>query len=94
MVNAFLLMMNTPKGFLGPLNAGNPNEVTIRELAERIVDLTGSSSKLVFKKLPEDDPRRRKPDITLAQDKLSWESVVNLESGLLNTINYFKNIIN
>ncbi len=94
MVNAFLLMMNTPKGFLGPLNAGNPNEVTIRELAERIVDLTGSSSKLVFKKLPEDDPRRRKPDITLAQDKLSWEPVVNLESGLVNTINYFKNIIN
>jgi len=61
---------------------------------ERIVDLTGSSSKLVFKKLPEDDPRRRKPDITLAQDKLSWESVVNLESGLVNTINYFKKIIN
>jgi len=94
MVNAFLLMMDTPKGFSGPLNAGNPNEVTIRELAERIVDLTGSSSKLVFKELPEDDPRRRKPDITLAQDKLSWEPVVNLESGLINTINYFKNIIN
>lgn len=94
MVNAFLLMMDTPKGFSGPLNAGNPNEVTIRELAERIMDLTGSSSKIVFKELPEDDPRRRKPDITLAQDKLSWEPVVNLESGLINTINYFKNIIN
>ena len=94
MVNAFLLMMDTPKGFSGPINAGNPNEVTIRELAERIMDLTGSSSKLVFKELPEDDPRRRKPDITLAKDKLSWEPVVNLESGLINTINYFKNIIN
>lgn len=94
MVNAFLLMMDTPKGFSGPLNAGNPNEVTIRELAERIMDLTGSSSKIVFKELPEDDPRRRKPDITLAQDKLSWEPVVNLESGLINTINCFKNIIN
>lgn len=94
MVNAFLLMMDTPKGFSGPLNAGNPNEVTIRELAERIMDLTGSSSKIVFKELPEDDPRRRKPDITLAQDKLSWEPVVNLESGLIKTINCFKNIIN
>jgi UDP-glucuronate decarboxylase len=94
MVNAFLLMMDTPKGFSGPLNAGNPNEVTIRELAERIMDLTGSSSKIVFKELPEDDPRRRKPDITLAQDKLSWEPVVNLESDLINTINCFKNIIN
>lgn len=93
MVDAFILMMNTEKGFSGPLNAGNPNEVAILELAKSIIDLTNSSSRLIFEDLPEDDPKRRKPDITLAKDKLSWEPIVDLESGLLNTINYFKEII-
>ncbi|MGB3365537.1 MAG: UDP-glucuronic acid decarboxylase family protein [Thermodesulfobacteriota bacterium] len=93
MVDAFILMMNTETGFSGPLNAGNPNEVAILELAKSIIDLTNSSSRLIFEDLPEDDPKRRKPDITLAKDKLSWEPIVDLESGLLNTINYFKEII-
>ena len=85
--------MNTEKGFSGPLNAGNPNEVTILELANNILSLTDSKSKLIFKELPEDDPQRRKPDITLASEKLKWEPEMDLESGLLNTITYFKNSI-
>jgi len=93
MVDAITQMMNTEKGFSGPLNAGNPNEVTILELANNILSLTDSKSKLIFKELPEDDPQRRKPDITLASEKLKWEPEMDLESGLLNTINYFKNII-
>jgi len=94
MVEAFMLMMNTEKGFTGPLNAGNPNEVAIIELAKSIINLTNSKSKLIFEDLPEDDPKRRKPDITLAKEKLSWEPIVDLESGLINAINYFKSIIN
>ena len=93
MVDAITQMMNTEKGFSGPLNAGNPNEVTILELAKNIISLTDSKSKLIFKELPEDDPQRRKPDITLATEKLKWKPEMELESGLLNTINYFKNII-
>lgn len=93
MVKAIVLMMNTEKGFSGPLNAGNPNEVTILELANSIINLTKSKSELIFEDLPEDDPKRRKPDITLAKEKLSWEPNVDLQSGLLNTINYFKEII-
>jgi UDP-glucuronate decarboxylase len=92
MVDAMVLMMNSENGFVGPVNAGNPKEVTILDLAEHIIKLTGSKSKLNFKKLPEDDPRRRKPDISLAKQKLLWEPSINLETGLLNTINYFKNI--
>jgi len=94
MVDAIVLMMDTEEGFSGPLNAGNPNEITILELANSIISLTNSKSKLVFKELPEDDPQRRKPDISLAKEKLSWRPIVDLESGLLNTINYFKEIIN
>jgi len=93
MVDAITQMMNTEKGFSGPLNAGNPNEVTILELAKNIISLTDSKSKLIFKELPEDDPQRRKPDITLATEKLKWKPEMDLESGLLNTITYFKNSI-
>ncbi len=94
MVDAFVLMMNTPKDFSGPINAGNPNEVTISDLANLIINLTASKSKLIFKELPEDDPQRRKPDITLAKEKLSWEPTVNLESGLEKTVSYFKTVLN
>lgn len=93
MVDAIIQMMNTEKGFSGPINAGNPNEVTILELANHIISLTDSESKLRFKELPEDDPQRRKPDITLATQKLSWEPKVDLETGLTNTVSYFKQIL-
>lgn len=93
MVEAMTLMMDTEKGFSGPLNAGNPNEVTILELANNIISLTDSKSKLIFKELPEDDPQRRKPDITLASQKLKWQPEINLASGLEKTVAYFKQIL-
>lgn len=92
-VEAMIRMMNTPPGFTGPVNAGNPTEVSIRELAEKIIELTGSSSKIDFGKLPDDDPRRRKPDISLAERKLGWKPGVDLESGLRNTVDYFKSVV-
>ena len=90
LVEAMLRMMNTEKGFTGPINLGNPAEFTISELAEKVVGLVGSKSKVVWKPLPEDDPRQRKPDISLAKGKLDWEPKVNLEDGLKETIAYFK----
>ncbi|GJM15328.1 MAG: NAD-dependent dehydratase [Thermodesulfobacteriota bacterium] len=93
MVEAIIQMMNTEKGFSGPLNAGNPNEVTILDLANHIISLTDSKSKLIFQKLPEDDPQRRKPDITLATERLKWKPEMDLKTGLLNTIKYFKDIL-
>ncbi|MEQ9618862.1 MAG: SDR family oxidoreductase [Deltaproteobacteria bacterium] len=90
MVQAILCMMNTPEGFTGPVNAGNPDEVSILELAEKIIEITGSRSKVIFKDLPHDDPRRRKPDISLAGRKLDWKPFVNLENGLLRTVEYFQ----
>jgi len=76
--------------FTGPVNIGNPAEITMRSLAESIIRLTNSKSKLEFHPLPQDDPHRRKPDISLAKDKLNWEPKIDLETGLNNTINYFK----
>ncbi len=90
MVDAMIRMMNTPPGFTGPVNAGNPNEVSILELAKLIIGITGSASKIIFRDLPADDPNRRKPDITLAQEKLGWKPSVDLEAGLLKTVEYFK----
>lgn len=75
--------------FPGPINLGNPHEFTIRELAEKIIVLTGSCSRLIFKPLPQDDPRQRRPDITLARQHLGWEPTVQLEEGLMKTIEYF-----
>jgi UDP-glucuronate decarboxylase len=77
-------------GFTGPLNMGNPEEFTIKELAEKVIRLTGSASKVVSRPLPSDDPRQRRPDISLAREKLGWRPAVNLESGLVRTIEYFK----
>ena len=90
MVEGLLKLMDSPDDFTGPVNLGNPQEVTIRELAEKIISLTGSSSKIVFKPLPRDDPRRRRPDITLARQRLGWEPSVPLEVGLVRTIAYFE----
>jgi len=85
--------MNTPDDFTGPVNLGNPDEFTIHELAEKVIALTGSKSKLVFKPLPSDDPMQRCPDITLAQKKLGWTPTVALQQGLEQTIAYFRNLL-
>ncbi len=90
LIDAMLRMMHTPAGLTGPINIGNPNEVTMLELAERILALTGSKAKLTFKPLPADDPRQRQPDITLAKRHLDWQPSVSLEDGLKATIEYFK----
>lgn len=81
--------MDTEDNFTGPVNTGNPGEFTIKELAEKILELTNSHSVLEYKSLPHDDPTQRKPDITLAQGKLGWTLKVGLEEGLLKTIEYF-----
>ncbi|GAB4343774.1 MAG: SDR family oxidoreductase [Desulfobulbaceae bacterium] len=93
LIEAFIRLMDTPDEFTGPVNTGNPGEFTIRELAEKIIDLTGSSSELVFKPLPSDDPVQRRPDITLAREQLGWEPVVPLEEGLKKTIAYFEELL-
>ncbi len=92
LINGMIKLMNSPKEFIGPVNIGNPGEFTIKELAEMVIKLTGSKSKLVYNELPADDPMQRKPNITLAKEKLSWEPKIKLEEGLIKTINYFKNI--
>jgi UDP-glucuronate decarboxylase len=92
LVEGMIRMMQTDDTFIGPVNLGNPGEFTILELAELIIKLTGSRSKLVFQPLPEDDPMQRRPDISLAKSKLGWEPHINLEEGLVKTIDYFKNI--
>ncbi|HQI45702.1 MAG TPA: SDR family oxidoreductase [Bacteroidales bacterium] len=92
LIDAMIKLMNTPDHFLGPVNAGNPNEFTIHELAEMVIKRTNSKSKIIFKPLPEDDPLQRKPDIALAKKELQWEPKIMLEEGLNKTINYFKSI--
>jgi UDP-glucuronate decarboxylase len=83
-------MMNSRADFTGPVNIGNPHEFTIKELAEEVIRLTGSKSKIQHKPLPQDDPKQRKPDITLAKSELGWSPKVALEDGLRETIAYFK----
>lgn len=90
LIEAFVRMMNQD-GFIGPVNIGNPTEFTILELAQKVIAMTGSNSKIVHKPLPQDDPLQRKPDISLAREKLGWEPKVALEEGLDRTIRYFKN---
>ncbi len=90
LITAFVSFMDSQDDFVGPVNLGNPNEVTILELAKNIIDLTGSSSKLEYKHLPSDDPKQRCPDITLAQKKLGWQPKIALEEGLKKTIDYFE----
>ncbi len=90
LIEGIYRMMNHPGGFVGPVNLGNPNEFTILELAERVIRLTGSPSRIVHKPLPADDPTQRKPDIALARRELGWQPTVELEEGLRRTIDYFK----
>ena len=93
LVEGFLRLMDTPPGFTGPVNLGNPGEFTIRQLAEQVIALTGSASKLEFKQLPADDPMQRKPDISIAQEKLGWQPQVALNEGLTRTIAYFDGLL-
>ena len=93
LIDALIRLMNTQPEFTGPVNLGNPVEVSMRELAEKILALTGSKSKLTFRPLPQDDPRQRRPDITLAREKLDWSPGVALEDGLKATIHYFKTLL-
>jgi len=93
LIEAFVRLMDSPDDFTGPVNTGNPNEFTIRQLAEKVIELTGSKSELVYKPLPSDDPTQRRPDITLAGEKLGWEPVVQLEEGLKKTIPYFEGLL-
>jgi UDP-glucuronate decarboxylase len=92
MIDGLIRMMNAPDNFPGPVNIGNPNEFTIRELAEKVIELTGSNSKIVFRPLPEDDPLQRRPNIDLARAKLGWEPKIQLQEGLKRTIDYFRSI--
>lgn len=93
LTEAMILAMNTGEDFTGPVNLGNPSEFTILELAEKVLGLTSSTSKIVFKPLPKDDPRQRKPDISLAAEKLQWSPRVSLDDGLRLTVDYFKKIL-
>jgi len=93
MVDAFIRLMNTDRDFIGPVNLGNPGEFTIRELAEKTLAMIGSKSSLINEPLPEDDPRQRQPDISLAKEKLGWEPVIKLDEGLTKTIEYFKSVL-
>jgi UDP-glucuronate decarboxylase len=92
LIEAMLRMMNGPDDFIGPVNLGNPGEYSMLELARRIVELTGSTSRLVYQPLPADDPARRQPDITLARKRLGWEPTVPLDEGLAKTIEWFRSI--
>ncbi|MBW2329154.1 MAG: GDP-mannose 4,6-dehydratase, partial [Deltaproteobacteria bacterium] len=93
LIEVFVRFMDSEDSFTGPVNTGNPGEFTIRQLAETVIELTGSGSQLIDKPLPADDPRQRQPDITLAKEKLGWEPQVKLRDGLLKTIEYFDNFL-
>ena len=92
LIEGMVRMMDTEDDFTGPINIGNPNEFPVLELAERLIRMTGSTSKIVFKPLPTDDPKQRQPDIKLAKEKLGWQPTVELEDGLKRMIEYFKNV--
>jgi UDP-glucuronate decarboxylase len=94
LVEGMIRMMNTPDDFMGPVNIGNPGEFTMLELANKIIDMVNSKSKIVFMPLPEDDPKQRRPDISLAKEKLNgWSPQVKLDEGLVKTIEYFESIL-
>ena len=92
LIEGMIRVMATEDDFIGPINIGKPREFTILELAQKVIGMTGSQSKIVFEPLPNDDPRQRKPDITLAKEKLGWKPEISLEEGLVKVIDYFKNI--
>lgn len=94
LIEGMIKMMNNEKEFIGPVNMGNPREFTIKQLAEKIIEIIPKTkSKIVYKELPSDDPRQRKPNIDLAKKKLGWAPVIDLEAGLLPTIKYFKKVL-
>ncbi len=93
LIEAMLRVMDTPADFTGPINIGNPTEFTMLELAEKVISLARSRSRLVFRDLPADDPRQRRPDIGLARKQLDWHPTVELEEGLLRTIDYFRSVL-
>ena len=90
LIEGMIRMMDSEDDFIGPVNLGNPGEFTIRELAEKVIQLTGSTSRIVYKPLPMDDPQRRQPDISLAKERLGWQPVVKLDEGLARIIDYFR----
>jgi len=92
LIDGFIKLMNSPDEFTGPVNLGNPVEFTILELAKEVIRITNSKSKIIFEPLPSDDPKQRKPDITLAHKDLGWSPKCSLQEGLLSTIEYFKNL--
>jgi len=85
-------MMESDDDFVGPVNIGNPKDFTMLELAEQVIRLTGTKSRIIYGPLPSDDPRQRKPDISLAKEKLGWQPTIPLEEGLPKTIEYFKKV--
>lgn len=93
LISGLVKLMDTPDEFTSPVNIGNPQEISVIDLARKIIEMIGSKSKLVFKPLPQDDPRQRRPDITLAAGKLGWKPVVDLETGLGRTIDYFRGVV-
>lgn len=93
LIEGFIRLMASPSDTTGPINIGNPVESTIKELAETIITMVGGKSKIIFNPLPQDDPKQRKPDITLARNKLGWEPKVKLHDGLSNTVDYFKKFL-
>jgi UDP-glucuronate decarboxylase len=94
LIEGMIRMMNNEDGFVGPVNLGNPQEFTIKQLAEKILEkIPESKSKIIFEDLPQDDPKQRKPDISLAKEKLDWEPSIKLEDGLVKTIEYFRKIV-
>lgn len=93
MIDGLMRLMSSPDDFTGPVNLGNPSEMSILELAEKVLKITGSRSRIVFKPLPQDDPVQRCPDITLAKNILKWQPKVNLEEGLEKTVEYFKKVL-
>ena len=93
LVKAMIKMMESRSDFTGPVNIGNPEEFSMLQLADLVIKMTGSKSKLVFEPLPQDDPRQRRPDISLAKQELSWQPSIKLESGLEKTISYFSQVI-
>lgn len=93
LVNGLIKLMNTDDTFIGPVNIGNPGEFTIRSLAEMVIRMTDSKSKLIYLPLPQDDPKQRRPDISLARKELDWEPTVSLEVGLGKTVEYFRQVL-
>src|SRR5262249_51386778 len=93
LVEGLIRLMKSPEGFTGPVNLGNPREFTIKQLAELAIEMTGSRSNLAYLPLPQDDPKQRQPDITLARERLDWEPTVPLREGLKHTIAYFQRLL-